>query len=142
MSHVKTRALPHFVWTTWERMPSIKPEVASSVHRCTPARRSIPEATPSGLTQNPLTTIQLPHTCPLQRVFGAQRLQRRALARRMSLENRWHERGSVSECVEAIPLVLKLKSLRQWSYGPHIIKTRDRQSRRLRPLRHRRSRRQ
>ena len=33
MSHVKNRALLHFVWTTHERMPWIKPEIASAVHR-------------------------------------------------------------------------------------------------------------
>ena len=33
MSHVKNRALLHFVWTTHERMPWIKPEIASTVHR-------------------------------------------------------------------------------------------------------------
>ena len=33
MSHVKNRALLHFVWTTHERMPWIKPEIASEVHR-------------------------------------------------------------------------------------------------------------
>ncbi len=33
MSHVKNRALMHFVWTTHERMPWIKPEITSDVHR-------------------------------------------------------------------------------------------------------------
>lgn len=33
MPKVKNRALLHFVWTTYNRMPWIKPEIASSVHR-------------------------------------------------------------------------------------------------------------
>ena len=33
MPHVKNRALLHFVWTTYDRMPWIKPEIASAVHR-------------------------------------------------------------------------------------------------------------
>jgi putative transposase len=32
MPHVKNRALLHFVWTTYDRMPWIKPEIASAVH--------------------------------------------------------------------------------------------------------------
>ena len=104
MSRVKNRALLHFVWTTQDRMPSIKPEIASSVHRRIPTRRSITETPPSGLTQNPRRRMQPPHNnlCPLQRVFGCEilhakrriwgarrascsRLQRRALARRKPL---------------------------------------------------------
>ena len=91
MSHVKNRALLHFVWTTWDRLPWIKPEIASFVHRCIPTRRSITETAPSRLTQNLRRRIRpLPsNMCPLQRIFGAQRLQRRALARRMSLARTW-----------------------------------------------------
>jgi putative transposase len=32
-SHVKNRALLHFVWTTSKRMPWIKPKIAEAVHR-------------------------------------------------------------------------------------------------------------
>jgi putative transposase len=32
MPHVKKRALLHFVWTTYDRMPWIKPEIAPTVH--------------------------------------------------------------------------------------------------------------
>ncbi len=51
MSHVKNRDLMHFVWTTYERMPWIKPDIASTVSlHLTVAQSDGCEASPKWLT--------------------------------------------------------------------------------------------